>query len=148
MRYKTLLFTFASILFACASYQEKAEDVLLYTSHMQKAPLNITAYANNSLIAVYEWDSKSITNKGPFANVFICKIFRDSSSEEADTVILLDTHVSQVKKFNIPDPSIYWVEAKSSHTYKSCRVFVPKAVAEKMKFYKYRFASVRLVTDD
>lgn len=100
-----------------------------------------------SLIRIFPCNRAGKTNSQvPCADVFLCKLHNRTNALLTDTIMVLDTG----KTASEPPTNLdyYWTGLKRSAKFEQCKISVPAEFENQMKRYKYKYASVTLVTDD
>jgi hypothetical protein len=148
----TFLPTFiVSIVFSSCYYkssQPKFKEFYLNTDSLKSASNEfINGEYGNAVIAAYLCDKKNIRGDSvPWADVFVCKFFKDVTYLKTDTVVFFDTCLR--KSNSGTNYSIYWADVKPAQKLKKCKIFIPLNQLNNIKRFKYKYGSVSLVTDD
>jgi len=113
-----------------APRSERISRIILSTPNHLQAKQDILK-KSYSLIAVYPYNCKADNNYTvPNADVFICKLFKDTTFKYADTVVLLDINT---KHYNVTRPEDFEVYAKNARKFISVKYQCHQKLFVKLK---------------
>jgi hypothetical protein len=141
------------LVFKCFIRKPESETPRIYylnADSMREAGQNIVdSNKGPGVISIFPAEKQAEDNDSiPLADLYICRSFAKQDSLSGDTaIILLDVATSKYLTKE-GDPTQYWTGVKAAKKFKECRVFIPPSLFKSIKRYRYKYATVTLITDD